>query len=280
MVDACDTPLPALDAFPLGASRWEVPNPVAVVLVAPATGVRRRLYRDFAGALAAHRLAVLTWDWRGTGDSRPSSLRGFAATMRQWAELDLGGAIVWARRRHPNARLAVVGHSFGGQALGLVPDPVVFDRAVTVAAQSGYWGHWPRPRRYLYAMLWTLVVPALCKTLGYFPSSRLGLGEDLPAGVALQWARWCRRPDYLGDYSGHGLLRAPLLAFGFTDDPYAPPAAVDALHRHYSAARVVRRRVSPRDAGVDHLGHFGFFRLGAGHPLWRQAADWLSGGED
>ncbi|MEZ5330886.1 MAG: alpha/beta fold hydrolase [Thermoanaerobaculia bacterium] len=276
MAEARERTIQAHDGFRLEASEWEIPDAPTVVLVAPATAVRRRLYAAFADALAARGLAVLTWDWRGTGGSRPQSLRGFAATMRQWAELDLAAAIAWARRRHPKARIAVLGHSFGGQALGLVPDPRAFDRAVTVAAQSGYFGHWPRPRRYVYALLWTVVVPLLCSLCGYFPASRLGLGEDLPAGVARQWARWCRRREYLGDYSGHERMRAPLLAFGFSDDPYAPPRAVAALHRHYPV--VTRRSVTPREAGVRRLGHFGFFRLGSGHSLWREAADWLSDG--
>ncbi|HYD53821.1 MAG TPA: alpha/beta hydrolase, partial [Gemmatimonadaceae bacterium] len=80
--------LPARDGFALAATEF-VPkrSPIGTVVIAPATGVRRRLYASFAEFLATHGWRVLTLDWRGTGESRPTSLRGFAATMRDWAAL-------------------------------------------------------------------------------------------------------------------------------------------------------------------------------------------------
>ena len=267
----------AADGLPLGASVYPpAAEPVGRVLVVPATGVARRLYDPFARHLAAAGFEVVTWDWRGTGDSRPASLRGFPASLRDWARVDLAGVIAWARERRPALPLLAVGHSFGGQSLGLAPEARHLAGAVTVAAQSGWWGHWPRPRRWVYALLWHVAMPGLSHLLGYFPSSRLGLGEDLPRGVALEWARWCRSPSYLGDWSGHRALAVPILALGFTDDAYAPAAAVDALHREYAAAAVERRQVSPADAGVRHIGHFGFFKPGL-PALWDEVAAWLRG---
>jgi predicted alpha/beta hydrolase len=272
-----DVALPAADGYPLAATRVHAaPGARHLVLVAPATGVKRRLYRPFADHLAARGLDVLTWDWRGTGDSRPASLRGFAASMTAWATQDLAGAIAWGRAAAPDARLVVVGHSFGGQAVGLAPNAGALSGIVTVAAQNGYWGHWPAGTRWRYAALWYVGMPALTRVFGYFPARRLGLGEDLPRGVALQWARWCRTPDYLGDWDGHRRLRQPLLAFGFTDDPYAPPRAVDALYRQYGGAERTLREVAPRDVGLDRLGHFGFFHAGRAPALWDETAAWIA----
>ena len=39
-----------------------------------------RIYRGFASYLAGRGCAVLTYDYRGTGDSRPTSLAGFKAS--------------------------------------------------------------------------------------------------------------------------------------------------------------------------------------------------------
>jgi predicted alpha/beta hydrolase len=251
-----------------------LPNTAApVVLVVPATGVVRRLYDPFARFLAAEGFAVLTWDWRGTGESRPSSLRGFVATMTDWATLDLRAALSWASERAAGGPLLALGHSFGGQCLGLAPGAEGLRTAVTVAAQSGWWGHWPAPARYRYAALWFALMPGITRALGYFPARRFGLGEDLPRGVALQWARWCRSPRYLGDYSGHRELRFPILALGFADDAYAPRAAVEALHREYGGV-VEHRHLRPADLGVDRVGHFGFFKPGL-PALWRSVAEWL-----
>ncbi|HKG91465.1 MAG TPA: hypothetical protein VKA84_06235, partial [Gemmatimonadaceae bacterium] len=220
---------------------------------------------------------VLTWDWRGTGDSRPARLRGFPATMRDWATKDLAGAISWAEARAPaGAALLGVGHSFGGQAMGLAPNRDRLRALVTVAAQSGYFGHWPAPARYGYALLWHVGMPVLARAVGYFPAHRLGLGEDLPRGVALEWARWCRRPEYLGDWSGHAAFAAPLLTVGFDDDPIAPPRAVEALHVRYGSPDKRRRQVRAEELGVRRIGHFGFFRPTA-EPLWREVVEWVEG---
>jgi predicted alpha/beta hydrolase len=273
----------ATDGFSLAANTYAPASggsTASLVLIAPATGVVKRLYDPFATFLAAHGFEVLTWDWRGTGESRPPSLRGFHATMTDWAELDLGGALAWAAERasdrpgRPGRRVLAVGHSFGGQALGLAPGGEQLAAALTVAAQSGYWGHWPRPRRYLYAALWYLAMPGLAAVLDYFPSRRLGLGEDLPRGVAQQWARWCRSPRYLENYAGHRRLRMPMLALSFADDPFAPRPAVEALHREYAGATVSHRHLRPADVGAPRIGHFGFFKPGL-PALWADVAAWL-----
>ena len=38
------------------------------------------------------------------------------------------------------------------------------------------------------AVLWHGVMPLVTRVVGYFPAQILGLGEDIPAGVAMQWA--------------------------------------------------------------------------------------------
>ena len=79
---------------------------------------------------------------------------------------------------------------------------------------------------------------------------------------------------YLGDYDGHRQLRAPMLALSFADDPFAPQAAVAALHREYAGAAVRHRHLRPAEAGVSSIGHFGFFKPGV-PALWSEAAAWL-----
>jgi hypothetical protein len=83
--------IPATDGFPIPATLFTPAGeaPERVVLVAPATGVRRRLYDAFARSLAARGMGVVTWDWRGTGESRPERMRGFQASMSDWARRTL-----------------------------------------------------------------------------------------------------------------------------------------------------------------------------------------------
>jgi predicted alpha/beta hydrolase len=115
--------------------------------------------------------------------------------------------------------------------------------------------------------------------VGYFPSSLLGQGEDLPAGVAMEWARWCRHPQYAAgvlDAPGYTGFRADIRSYWVTDDAYAPRPAAEALLGLYPSAHSELVEVSPADAGVRRIGHFGFFREQLRDPLWRDAADWLT----
>lgn len=272
-----DTTITATDGFQLAATEFgDVSQARRAVLIAPATGVKRRLYRPFAEFLASEGFIAVTWDWRGIGDSRPASLRGFEATMREWGERDLASVISWASARYEGAQLMAVGHSYGGQSIGLAPNRERVSALVTVGAQSGYYGHWPAPRRYMYSALWRIAVPLTTHIAGYFPARFCGLGEDLPRGVALQWARWCRTPSYLGDWSGHRAFKAPILAIGFMDDAFAPPAAIDALHAHYGSRKQQRWSIAADELGAKEIGHFGFFRKGVTPTLWRDVADWLA----
>lgn len=269
------------DGYPLAATRYRARAVLrGVVVIAPAAGVRMRYYAAFAEFLASQGFEVVTWDWRGTGDSRHEcGPRDRRLTMRAWGTCDLTAAIGWAARRENGAPVFLVGHSFGGQALGLAANADRVSRAVLVTAQHGWVGHWPLRDRLLLRPLWHVAMPALASTLGRFPSSWFGLGEDLPRGVAHDWAAWGRRREHLGTWSGHAALRLPLLAYSFSDDRFAPPAAVAALIRTYSRAAVRRRHLHPAELGVEAIGHWGFFRLGLVPTLWAELADFLGEGD-
>ena len=127
----------AVDGFSLAASLWNEDSASPTLVLSGATGVSRRFYTDFAAFLAAAGYRVLTFDFRGIGDSRPRSLRGFAASMRNWGELDLAGVLGWCADRHPRAPLLLVGHSAGGQmGAGAGVDRKTAQRASLLACPS------------------------------------------------------------------------------------------------------------------------------------------------
>ncbi|MDB5567550.1 MAG: alpha/beta hydrolase, partial [Tardiphaga sp.] len=194
-----DITFPAADGTLLGATLY-LPRGARTnaVLINSATAVPRRIYKGFASYLASRGCAVLTYDYRGTGDSwpkaptghnQPKSLVGFKASMSDWAALDVTAAVAWMRERYKTMPLTFVGHSFGGQALGLIPNNSEVARALLVAAQAGTWRLMTSPERYrIYALLKFVGVP-LTQAVGYTPG-KIGLGLDLPKGVFLEWARW------------------------------------------------------------------------------------------
>jgi predicted alpha/beta hydrolase len=256
--------------------------PRAAVLVAPAMGVPRGYYAAFAAHLAREGLAALTLDYRGIGGSRTGPLRHLPATLRDWGEQDLGGAADLLAARIPGVPLLWVGHSVGGQLLGLLDD-VPLAGALLVAAQSGHWRLWSGAWRWRIFLLWHALIPLLVPALGRLPAFLLGGGEDVPPGVAREWAEWGRRRDYLMSYAaplggrGFARLAAPVVAYAIADDHYAPRATVEALLGFYARAPTELRVVEPAALGVSAVGHFGFFRPRFEATLWREATRFLAG---
>lgn len=274
--------VPARDGYPLAATlhggRRRRGN---AVLLAGGTGIARRFYDALAAHLADHDWLAVTFDYRGIGGSRPERLRGFPGDMGDWGRLDLAGALDWIRKEFDPVRLALVAHSAGGQLAGLAPRIREIDRAVFVGSQLGAIRYWRPLSRALLHVLWR-VMPPISNTIGYFPARLLGLGQDLPQGVARQWAEWCLTPEYLfgqlpaHELAGYKALSAPLLAISFSDDWYAPRTAVDALLPYYSSAPSTHRAFTPADLRVSRIGHFGFFRSDFRDTLWRETLDWLA----
>jgi predicted alpha/beta hydrolase len=285
-----DITFPAADGYLLGASLF-LPRGAKrhAVLINSATAVPRKIYRGFAGYLARRGCAVLTYDYRGTGDSRqkalvgynqPRSLVGFKASMSDWAALDVTAAVAWMRERYHNLPLNYVGHSFGGQALGLLANNTEVSRALLVAAQAGYWKLMASPERYrVYAMLNFIGLP-LTRLLGYAPGWS-GLGEDLPKDVFEQWVGWVMSERYLfSDAKLPGLAnfanyKGAMRALCLSDDPWATRPAVGLLCSGFTAIEPDILTVTPADAGVAKIGHFGFFRPEHRDTLWRGAAEWI-----
>jgi len=270
--------LAARDGFALGAVLHEAPEggePGRAALLCGGGGIPARVYRRFAAWLAARGVPVLAFDCRGIGRSRPAKLRGFAATLEDWAELDCAAALDWLRRRYPRAELAGIAHSIGGLILAGTPNAGEIGRYLLIGVHTGYCGDYHPRWRLPMTLVWHGVMPALARTLGFFPGRALRLGEDLPGGFALQWAAR-RKPEIQA--SGLKRLRrreGKALALTFTDDCFATERGTRRLLAHLTRLSIEHRVIAPRDAGMARIGHFGFFRREAERALWPPAADWL-----
>jgi predicted alpha/beta hydrolase len=289
-----DIALPATDGYLLGASLF-LPRGAKrhAVLINSATAVPRKVYRGFAGYLARRGCAVLTYDYRGIGDSRQKSLvgynqvkslAGFKASMADWAALDITAAVAWMRERYHALPLTYVGHSFGGQALGLLANNTEVARALLIAAQAGYWKLMATPERYrVYAMM-NFVGTPLTRVLGYAPGWG-GVGVDLPKGVFEQWTKWVMSPRYLLDdatlpgLGNFAKYKGAMRALCMTDDPWATRPAVELLCSGFTSIKPEILSIAPADADATKIGHLGFFRPEHRDTLWRGAAEWLEATE-
>jgi len=275
--------LRAADGYEIGAVFYAALRPRAprrVAVLHGGAGIPALRYRRFATFLAEWGIPVLTYDYRGIGLSRPPALRGFQATIEDWAEYDAAAAIAWVRERFPRDEILGFSHSIGCLPLGGAPNAAEQTRIVLVGAHTGYYGDYRPLYRLPMAFAWHGLMPALTRFVGYFPADRLGLGEDLPAGMALEWAER-RRPELRPNGAepagerrlrllGHcAALQCPAIAISISDDAFATVDGTKRLLSYFPRLSSPELLLfTPPDAQVRRIGHFGFFRRTVGTTLW------------
>ncbi len=253
----------------------------ATMLVAPAMGVRQEFYEPVARFFARNGVHVLTFDYRGMGASRRGSLRDLDTDVVGWAVRDFDAMLAEAQRADGELPLVLLGHSLGGQILGIAPSNARVRASLNVSAGSGYFRFNERMRLRV-RFLWFVAMPLATRLAGYFPGRALGMIGDLPRGVALQWRRWCLHPEYLlaegeGARAAFERVRCPILSLSFEDDEMLPRRAIESLNGFYRNARLEHRHRSPGEAGATRIGHFGFFSARQGSGLWAESLAWLRG---
>ena len=250
-----------------------------VAVINSAMGVRQRFYTNYARALAEAGFVVVTYDYRGIGDSaEPGGVQRSTAKLRDWGR-DFDAVLDFVEGRWPGLPVVVVGHSVGGQLLGLLPRPERVHALLGIAAQSGYWKLWSGFKRFQVSFLWFVLIPTVCATIGYLPSQLVGGGEHIPGGVARQWGQAGRQRRYVADRfasdSSYDRVRMPLRLVGFSDDTFAPERAVKGLADLYPQAPAELLRVEPGPEHGHEIGHFGFFRSRMKKSLWPDTVEWL-----
>lgn len=268
---------PATDDYPLAATLFIPRRPHAVALISSATGAPQRYYAEYARYLAQQGFVVMTYDYRGIAGSRwPAAHPQARPRMSYWGERDLAGALEQLKARHPQLPIVAIGHSVGGQILGLAPNNHLVTAQLGIAAQNGYWGHWPLASRPVSWAYWNIAVPGAVALYGRLPEKFFGC--EIPGGIASEWASWCRNPQFIGARKdAHFDSYAGRMRFYAVEDDgvWAPPGAVAALARLYRGAETELRLMRPTAHGMKSLGHFGFFRYGTPISLWRETAEWL-----
>jgi len=251
-----------------------------VAVVHCGAGIPAGRYERFAAFLAQAGVPTLTYDYRGIGLSRPSALHGFAATMEDWAQYDCAAAIGWLRARFPAADMTGIAHSIGCLLVGGADNAAEQARLVMIGGHTGYYQDYRRRYRLPMTLAWHILMPAVTRLVGYFPGRRLGLGDDIPARIALQWAAR-RSPELRPTGTGPGDMRTqalldrcaalqrPALLVSISDDAFATPLATERLMGYFPKLSPLQHlRFTPADAGVRRIGHFGFFTRRAGSSLW------------
>ena len=99
--------------------------------------------------------------------------------------------------------VATLGHSIGGQFLGLLTNHALARAHVQIATSVGYWRWEHAPFKYLAWWFWRVHGPLMLALKGYVPTGGGWAGLPLPRGVYEEWRRWCLRPGSLRPRSRH-----------------------------------------------------------------------------
>lgn len=240
----------------LGLRVWRSAGAARTVVIHPALGVKQRFYRHYADFLATQGLNVVTFDYRGVGESK---VDWRATTLSDWAQKDQKTALGWAKDEFA-LPISAVGHSIGAQLLGLLEprDRSGVDRLLTVSSMNNEL-EYSRQNRLAMRAFWAVGVPALCRAAGRFPAKSMGLFEDVPSGVMMEWRAWV-----LGGSPFEKIADPPasVASLSFADDEYGDFGAVRAFHD------AVFDRVTFLRPEAKKVGHHGFFKP-ANEALWR-----------
>lgn len=277
-IQASPIRLTAADGYVLGGTHFPATGSLrGRLIVAGATAVPQGFYRRFAQFASGEGLETLTFDYRGIGESRPPSLKGFRMDLLDWARQDLAAAVDCMAGSEP---LYIMGHSYGGHAFGLLPNYQKVAGFYAFGAGAGWHGYMPLSEQWRVLLMWNLVLPVLTRWKGYCPWRMLGMGEDLPTDVYRQWRHWCRFPHYffddpkmVGIDAVFARLSAPMAFANAVDDAWATPTSRDAFIEGYKNAPLLRKSLDPHQVG-GKVGHMGYFRQHA-QPFWEDALSWL-----
>jgi predicted alpha/beta hydrolase len=259
------------DGYTLAARFYEAQNSRKPypVLLCPATGITAQFYHRFNLWLAQQGYDVLCFDFRGIGDSLKGSLKDSKASIVQWGQLDISAAIETLLAQTKADKVILLGHSAGGQLLGIVPN---YEKVAKVIAVSGSTGHVKGLKgrtKLLAPVMFNMIFPLTNLTLGYGATNAIGMGENLPKAVAREWAQFCSKPGYVinaigktisKDQDFHQDINQPITAIWSSDDEIATEANVKDLLRLYPNANTKHIELNPAHYGHKAIGHMLMFK--------------------
>ncbi|MBP7555504.1 MAG: alpha/beta fold hydrolase [Chitinophagaceae bacterium] len=257
----------------IGCNLYMATGSDKVLIIVSATGVLQSFYRKIAEFFQGKGISTITFDYAGIGESLRGGIKDEKSHLLNWGNRDLEAVIQYAIETFPGHKLILLGHSIGGQLIGLAPSSLRADKIILVAAQSGYWKFWKGITRIRMWLNWYLLFPVLTKGFGYFPSKKFGKMENLPKNITEEWAKWCRSSNYLfarvsSDDLYFDRIKCELTAISIEDDFFAPKKSVEWMTERFSGAPVKRLHFFPVSFKAVKIGHFSLFTEKFKDSIW------------
>ena len=269
------------DDFELAATLYRPEKIAGAIMIAPATGIKKEFYNSFAVFLAAHNYGVVCFDNRGVGESVRGSINEIDASLVNWGRLDMPAVLDCLISEFPNQKYHIVGHSAGGQLVGLMHNAKVLSSMFNFACSSGCIRKMPFPFKFSAHFFLGFFISVSNFLFGRTQSQWVGMGEPLPRKVGQQWRKWCYGKGYVetefGDEVNSHLydeLDMDSLWLYATDDPIANLENVKDMIRIFPKIKSKIVKLDPKAYCKKQIGHMGFFRS-KNKELWSMALEWF-----
>jgi predicted alpha/beta hydrolase len=272
------------DSVELAATIYEPTITITVkgaVMMAPATGIKRQFYANFAHYLANNGYGVITFDNRGIGGSSTGPVTQNAASLQCWGEKDMPAVLEYLQQTFPQTKYHLVGHSAGGQLIGLMHNAMDISSMFNFACSSGQLTNMKLSYLVQAHFFMNFFIPLSNAMFGHTKSQWLGMGEPLPKSVAKQWQQWCNGQGYVKTAFGktvhqhcYNELILPSLWVNAVDDDIANNANVADMMSVFPKLNGQTLTLTPSEHGLSEIGHMKFFSSKS-QVLWPLALDWL-----
>lgn len=259
----------------LSATLFDDNNNETVLIIASATGVKQEYYSKFAKFAENNGITVITFDYNGIGRSLKKPIKELKIDAAYWGSNDLESIIQYTINNYPKSKKVIIGHSIGGQLIGLAKSSNRLDKIILVAAQSGYWKYWKGIERIKMWFNWYILFPFLITTFGYLKSKKISGMENLPRNVANQWRNWGKNREYIFSdkfiiETFYETIKTNITAYSIDDDDFAPKEAVKWMTEKYKNAKIKSVHLNPIDFQTNKIGHFGIFKDRFKKTIWTQ----------
>jgi predicted alpha/beta hydrolase len=259
-----------------------IQNLKGAILIGPATGIKRQFYANFAIHLAEQGYGVLTFDNRGIGGSLTGEVNLSQASLQCWGEKDMPAAFDFLMTSFPTVRYHLVGHSAGGQLIGLMDNAKRISSVFNVACSSGCIKNMTFPFTVTAHFFMNLVIPMSNLFFGHAKAQWFGMGEPLPKRAARQWQKWCNGQGYVKTAFGktvhqhlYNELDMPAMWVNALDDHIANDANVADMIAVFPKMQAQTLTLNKEDYALNEIGHMKFFSRKS-QVLWKNTTDWLA----
>lgn len=282
-VNTSDISISCEDNYTLAGTLFTPDSPAkGAVLVSPATGIKRQFYANFAEYLAANGYGVLTFDNRGIGGSLQGHVKDSDASLQCWGEKDMPAALETLKRSFPDSKYHLVGHSAGGQLIGLMPNAKELSSVFNYACSSGRLFNMTFINQIKAHFFMNFFIPVNNLLFGHTKSQWVGMGEPLPKHAARQWQKWCNGKGYVKTAFGKTVhehwydeLAMPSLWVNAEDDYIANKKNVIDMISVFKKMPAKSMTLVAKKHDLKEIGHMKFFSRKS-NVLWPYALDWLN----